>query len=496
MASRIPAIASCTALALLILLAGCQVPPAPRPAESACSGSECLDDLGCFPKDCNLPPGMKELCNAFADGDINWPPSCTEMPSSPCVQLCEREKAKLATAFSPPSVSTPVKITHNPPGYRGWVYPRIYLWQDRLLVTYWGIEGGVEDRYAITGDGTTWSSPKRFPNGYVVTGKEKMYVLTGVSGLETRGGIRGVVIKELDRNLNTVKQVQVSDVPTFHDVDNGPETTAWIDPAGVLHMIWSQDTDKATDVYHATYDGTRATAPRAVSTTPDINSANPTSAMDSKGILYAFWTEIQPGQRFGDLWYSYLEGSAWVLPVQLTDTADRDENMAILYPDGDDIHAFYAVTNRTGYVGTGHDVVQKGAVIRREFLNFGFGDIQILFDGEAMHAIFGGAGPVSDSEPYRLKGLLFYNYYDGSRWGPGAGTSILPQDFIAKEEAWNLDLSSIAPDRLAQITLDNGKRDTLREVHPQAVILDGTIHMVCEFNQEGTFDGYYFTLKK
>jgi hypothetical protein len=141
-------------------------------------------------------------------------------------------------------------------------------------------------------------------------------------------------------------------------------------------------------------------------------------------------------------------------------------------------------------------VVRKGTPVRRGFLNFGFGDIQILFDGDAMHAIFGGAGPVSEKEPYRLKGGLFYNYYDGKRWGPGAGTPILPQDFIANEEAWNLDLSSIAPDRQAKITLDNGKPEYLREVHPQAVILGGTIHMVVELNQQGTYDGYYFKLKK
>jgi hypothetical protein len=487
-----------TFLCLLLLLAGCQMPqapPAPAP-KAACSGSTCLDDLGCFPKGCDLPPGMKELCQAYSTGEIHWPPSCTEMPTSSCVQLCEREKAKFTATFGPPAISSPLKITHNPTGYRGWAYPRIYLWQDGLLVTYWGIENGVEDRYAITGDGKTWSAPKKFPNGYVVMGNGKVYVITGMEGVEDQGGIRGVVIHELDGNLNQLKEVQVSDVPTFNDVDKGPKTSAWLDPAGILHMVWTHDTARATDVYHATYDGVRASEPRVVSTTPDINSVNPTSAMDAKGTLYAFWAEIQPGEKFGDLWYSYLEGSSWVAPIQLTDTPDRDENMAILYVNGDDINAFYAVTNRTGYVGTGHDVVRKGTPVRRGFLNFGFGDIQILFDGDAMHAIFGGAGPVSEKEPYRLKGGLFYNYYDGKRWGPGAGTPILPQDFIANEEAWNLDLSSIAPDRQAKITLDNGKPEYLREVHPQAVILGGTIHMVVELNQQGTYDGYYFTLKK
>ena len=81
----------------VILVNGCFPMPPAQPADSQIQSSEdeFLDNLGCFPKDCSkLPPGMKELCEDYKSGNINWPADCSEMPTEACRKLCEREKAK------------------------------------------------------------------------------------------------------------------------------------------------------------------------------------------------------------------------------------------------------------------------------------------------------------------------------------------------------------------------------------------------------------------
>ncbi|MBN3037409.1 MAG: hypothetical protein JW834_03105 [Candidatus Diapherotrites archaeon] len=71
----------------IILIAGCIEQPTAPPAQ------EYLDDLGCFPQSCDLPPGMKELCQDYKAGAISWPADCNDFRDTACRQLCEREKS-------------------------------------------------------------------------------------------------------------------------------------------------------------------------------------------------------------------------------------------------------------------------------------------------------------------------------------------------------------------------------------------------------------------
>jgi hypothetical protein len=83
----------------LMLLSSCgplpQIPEIapPKPADEAGPETEYWDELECFPEDCDLPPGMKELCQAFAAGSISWPEDCAVMPGEACQTLCTQEKA-------------------------------------------------------------------------------------------------------------------------------------------------------------------------------------------------------------------------------------------------------------------------------------------------------------------------------------------------------------------------------------------------------------------
>jgi hypothetical protein len=74
-----------------------------------------IDDLGCFPVGCNLPKGMKELCQNFESGMISWPASCNEMPGEQCKALCNREKAKPSQNVQVTSKKTDFTITVNVP---------------------------------------------------------------------------------------------------------------------------------------------------------------------------------------------------------------------------------------------------------------------------------------------------------------------------------------------------------------------------------------------
>ncbi|MBN1159814.1 MAG: hypothetical protein JXA43_01085 [Candidatus Diapherotrites archaeon] len=67
-----------------------------------------LDEYNCFPKDCNLPPGMKELCENYKAGTISWPADCNDFSEQKCRDLCESEKAK-------PTVTKPVTFIVDVP---------------------------------------------------------------------------------------------------------------------------------------------------------------------------------------------------------------------------------------------------------------------------------------------------------------------------------------------------------------------------------------------
>ncbi|MBN1312677.1 MAG: hypothetical protein JXB30_14770 [Anaerolineae bacterium] len=94
-----------------------EIPETPIPtggnAQENPEASNTIDDLGCFPVGCDLPPGMKELCQAYEAGEINWPASCSEMPGQACQSLCEREKALAEQSGTSPVTTFIVHIPEN-----------------------------------------------------------------------------------------------------------------------------------------------------------------------------------------------------------------------------------------------------------------------------------------------------------------------------------------------------------------------------------------------
>jgi len=152
---------------------------------------------------------------------------------------------------------------------------------------------------------------------------------------------------------------------------------------------------------------------------------------------------------------------------------------------------------RGSEAGPTTQVVLRGSeIVSSKRIDFGFGDIALVSEGERIHAVFGGMSPVNPEGKLTIKGEIYYNYFDGQKWYAGAGANILPRDLFNEAETLKLDVSSIDSQKQAMVFFEDGSRDLLREIHPYAIFHDGVIHVVFEYNRHGTYDAYYMAFKR
>ena len=399
-------------------------------------------------------------------------------------------------------IAGPVNLSNNPQGYRGWAWPRIFIHNGKVLVTYLGIVNDWEARWLIEFDGINWSKPREILNGNLIIKNDKAYILSPVQGVEKSkdligGGAAGVVLNLMDYNLEIIKSITLDKTPTSHDVDQNPKAVGKIDSQGNLNIIWERDTKTATDIYYSKYDGEKFTEPVSVSKSPEIGSVNPSIAIDGNDILYAFWGEFTEGMYGGDIdiYYSFMEGGNWSEPKNLSNNDDWMEYMALPFGNSE-VHTFYMPISKLEPGQTREIIINKDKIISDQKINFGFGDIKLIYDGECIYAVYGGVGPVGGEEEMAVKGYVYYNYYDGKEWGAGRGVDILPKEFVDNAELLKIDISSVGSNQQAKVILENGEKDLLREIHPYTVYKDGIIHVVFEYNQNGTYDAYYMAIKK
>ncbi len=179
-----------------------------------------------------------------------------------------------------------------------------------------------------------------------------------------------------------------------------------IDSQGNLHVIWERDTKTATDIYYTKFNGKNFSEPVSVSNSPEIGSVNPTVAIDGRDIIYVFWGECTEGMYGGDIdiYYSFLEDGVWSEPKNISNTEDSMEYMAIPFGSDIGIHAFYMAILKTEPGSTSHLIIDRGEIIKDQKINFGFGDIDLVFKGDGVHAVYGRAGPVEGGEEMTVKG--------------------------------------------------------------------------------------------
>ena len=434
--------------------------------------------------------GCSQIAQYFPKIEIPEPP---KPPEPPPVTEPERPTGPNFATLS--EISPPINLSHNPEGFRGWAWPRIFKFMDKLIVTYWGVVEGKTSRWLIEFDGSNWSKPREILNGNLIINNDKAYILSPFG--EVENGAYGLVINIVDDNFNVTKSITVDKTATSHDVDQNPKSVGLIDSQGNLHIIWERDTKTATDMYYTKFDGEKFTEPVSVSKSAEIGSVNPSIAIDNNDTFYVFWGEFTEGMYGGDIdiYCSFLEGDIWSEPKNLSNSDDWMEFMAMSFGNSE-VHAFYMPVSKLEPGQTREVVINKDKITCDQKINFGFGDIDLIYEGEGIHAVYGGAGPVEGEEEMTAKGYVYYNYYDGKEWGAGRGVDILPKEFVDNAELWKIDVSSVSSNQQAKVILENGEKDLLRELHPDIVLKDGLIYTVFEYNQKGTYDAYLVTLKK
>lgn len=416
------------------------------------------------------------------------------IPPSP-----EPERPKMASVEI---IAGPVNLSNSPKGSKEWPWPWIFIRNQKLVITYRGIVNGWGAQWLIEFDGNTWSQPLEIPPGEVVIGEKGAYTLSAWKYTDYEDmGNAGVVMNVLDDNFKMTKSITVDTTPCLHSIDRGTFPVGAIDSRGNFHIIWSCDTEAETDVYYAKFDGKDLTERVSVSNAPEVGSLCQTIAIDDNDVVYAFWAQLSEGwmAEDADIYYSFLENGEWSEPKNLSSTADWYEYGAMPFANGLGLHVFYGSSRGTEPGQMSYVVLRKDEIVRAEKANFSFTDIALTFEGDKIHAVYGGwhyASPyVSPEEELILEGKVYYNYFDGQEWYAGMGAELLPQEFCDNSEILKLDASTVVPDKQDKVTHEDGEIGNYREIRPRAVYKDGIIHTVFEHNQQGTYDAYYIAFR-
>ena len=275
--------------------------PIPIPQGEPTHAVGTIDDLGCFPAGCDLPAGMKELCEAYQTGTISWPGNCSDMPGQACQALCEREKASMGIDLPTTVIDAyqvgwtqPIQIDDNiDDAWRikhSWVLPAMDI-DNQGLVHFWynySLGGGqFIPFYTRTWDGSQLSEAEEWP----------LYLANTV--FDSQGNLHGVE----PTNKGDADQSMT------HVIRNGEQTTrqplypgqfvkpeVWklvIDEQDNLHMVFVELSSGLREVWYARYeDGVWLQAEKLSHSVND--SWWPTITVGQNGKIYASWHERSP----------------------------------------------------------------------------------------------------------------------------------------------------------------------------------------------------------
>ena len=398
-------------------------------------------------------------------------------------------------------VSGPVNLSKQPTGSRGWPWPKIFLRDNKIVVTYRGEVNGRESQWLIENYGNAWSPPRELPPGEVIISNKGAYTLSAWKYTDREDeGIVGVVLNVLDDNYAKVKSITVDTRTCLHSIDRSTFPVGAIDNQGNFHIVWVADTEIGTDIFYSRYDGAELTEPVAVSKNPEKGSINHNIAVDDYGVVYVSWSETpeawDPETEGGypDDFYAYLGNSVWSEPKNISNTPDWGEYGMALFTGGQDVHTFYIPSRMTEPGQMRYVVLRKDEILREEIVNFSFTDISMIFDGDKIHAVHGGwvykdayEGP---DKKLALEGKVYYTCFEGENWYAGMGAELLPQEFLDNSEKPVLVGETTGPGYQDRIILGNGETDSYREIRPETVYKDGLFYTVFEHIQNDTADAY------
>lgn len=311
-------------------LAAC-IPDIPMPMaeeQQPNAADETIDDLGCFPIDCDMPPGMKELCEAYRSGTINWPGNCAEMPGEACQALCEREKEDLGldlpeivvdayqVGWTKPvqfddHIDDSVRIKH------GWAWPKMHIENDGLVRFWYAVNTSLDKyppTYTRTWDGSQFSEPEKFPYDLVVSTYDNQGRLHGIE-IKDRGSEKERMNYVIWDGNNAVEEIIFAG-QFFQPGPAGLE----MDEEGNLHLIFSDISKGVREVWYARFDGADWTS--SVNLSHSIyDSWGLSISVGPGGKLYAAWHEVPPDIAppglGGYTMMAVFDGQSWSEPEKV-----------------------------------------------------------------------------------------------------------------------------------------------------------------------------------
>jgi hypothetical protein len=334
-------------LVSVFLITGCEKIPTistqPQPPSNPTSGqadqsqstdSEYLDDLGCFPVGCDLPPGMKELCQAYEAGSINWPSSCTEMPGEACQTLCEREKANAPTALPTTTIDAyevgwmePVQLDDNiedslRPAL-GWILPTILIDNEDHVMFWYSLDlgqGGYTPTYYRYWDGDGLTEPREWN------------ALQGLYRFDSANNLHIIVNKDYGEENATLVHI-IWDGVNFTQTTLFPDRLVQpcvlsnnldIDEDDNLHLTFQDKSKGVMEVWYTRYDGLEWSEPINLSQSSG-NSRSPSLAVGKDGMVFLAWHEesddtFVTGQT-APVMFTMYDGETWSEPVDIPFTA-------------------------------------------------------------------------------------------------------------------------------------------------------------------------------
>jgi len=315
------------AICLVPILTAC-VPnfPIPLPPGQESEQVNSIDDLGCFPIGCDLPPGMKELCESFEKGTINWPEKCSDMPGSACQALCEREKAALGLDLPTTVIDAyqvgwtqPIQFDDNfDDGIRskhGWAWPVMHIEKNGLFRFWYSLNTGVNQftsTYTRTWNGTEFSEaqlwPFDFPNNSVTDSQGRLHNIEEANQEESHQSLSHVIWDGEKTNIQLLFPGQ------FYKSELGMLT---IDEQDRLHLVFIDVSRGIREIWYTNFSNEQWSQPEKLSHSIH-DSWGPSIGIGLNGRIYVTWHEVPsdvftPGTSAFTLMTVY-DGQSWSKP--------------------------------------------------------------------------------------------------------------------------------------------------------------------------------------
>jgi hypothetical protein len=105
-----------------------------------------------------------------------------------------------------------------------------------------------------------------------------------------------------------------------------------LDAAGILHVVWYDNRDMSSEIYHKTFDGMTWSADERL-TVESAYSSSPTIAPDDDGGVHVVWYDHRDGNA--EIYYKTYDGVVWSEDLRLTNASNTSQKPSVaLDPDG------------------------------------------------------------------------------------------------------------------------------------------------------------------